>query len=130
MALRNAGFGLQFHAAGDAFDQCAVAELGELPVPDDTTPEPLSDQPEAATTTAAAQTESAQAGPEKCSPEDEFEKALNMPCPIAKYPGKTLGDLLKEGEMKVLVWIAEKFTKDPDIAAAARLICETSLQVA
>lgn len=135
IALRNAGFGLQFHAAGDAFDQLAVDELGGLiETPDTGKPEPTSSTEPVSNSTAneelaepSSQIETAQTT-EEPSPEDAFEKALKMPCPIQKYSGKTLGDLLMAGETNVLIWVAEKFKKDPDIAAGARLICEKSLE--
>jgi len=135
VALRNAGFGLQFHAAGDAFDQLAVDELGELiNTPDTVKPEPASptqpvsnnkDNEDLAEP--SPQTETVQ-DTEEAPPEDAFQNALKMPCPIQKYSGKTLGDLLMAGETNVLIWVAEKYKKDPEIAAGARLICEKSLE--
>lgn len=138
IALRNAGFGLQFHAAGDAFDHVAVDELGELIAPPKSTPQaPAPTAPEvysqSADNTIEPQTENkpdqthAETPPEAPSPKDPFEAALQLPCPIQKYSGKTLGDLLMAGETNALIWIAEKFSKDPVIAAGARLICERSL---
>lgn len=135
VALRNAGFGLQFHAAGDAFDQLAVDELGELiNTPDTVKPEPTSPTDPVSNSKAnedlsepSPQTETVQ-NTEETPLEDAFQKALKMPCPIQKYSGKTLGDLLMAGETSVLIWIADKFKKDPDIAAGARLICEKSLE--
>jgi len=130
IALRNAGFGLQFHAAGDRFDQAAVDEVGALqsesdsessaPVPEGT------DRPNPDST---VQTETEQVIPAEVSPEDAFKAALNTPCPIAKFSDKTLGDLLREGNLDALVWVAEKFIKDPAIAAAAKLICDKSLEL-
>jgi len=135
VALRNAGFGLQFHAAGDAFDQLAVDELGELiNTPDTVKPEPASPiEPVSISkgnedlSEPSPQTETAK-DTEETPPEDAFQKALKMSCPIQKYSGKTLGDLLMAGETNALIWIADKFTKDPEIAAGARLICEKSLE--
>jgi len=135
VALRNAGFGLQFHAAGDAFDQLAVDELDELI----NTPDTVKQEPEPPTQPVSnskgnedlaepsPQTETVQ-NTEETPPEDAFQKALKMPCPIQKYSGKTLGDLLMAGETNVLIWVAEKYKKDPEIAAGARLICEKSLE--
>jgi len=135
VALRNAGFGLQFHAAGDAFDQLAVDELGELiNTPDTVKPEPASPTEPVSISKGnedlsepSPQTETVQ-DTEETPPEDAFQKALKMPCPIQKYSGKTLGDLLMAGETNVLIWVAEKYKKDPEIAAGARLICEKSLE--
>jgi hypothetical protein len=58
--------------------------------------------------------------------EDPLESALKTPCPITKYEGKTLGDMITL-DPKALVWVSEKFTGDPTVAAAAKLICEHSL---
>lgn len=136
VALRNAGFGLQFHAAGDAFDQLAVDELGDLigTLSDTAKQEPMSpsesvsnSKADDSTAEPSAQTETVQDA-EETAPKDAFQKAMKMPCPIQKYSGRTLGDLLIAGETNALIWIAEKFTKDPDIAAGARLICEKSLE--
>ena len=140
IALRNAGFGLQFHAAGDAFDQLAVDELGNLTEAVNSSAEgsevhPV-DQPAEKGSGAAVEAKDENTVPaeairsesaEETPPENAFEQALKLPCPIAKYSGKTLGDLLQLGETGAIVWIAEKFKKDPAIAAGARLICERSL---
>lgn len=136
VALRNAGFGLQFHAAGDAFDQLAVDELGELiNTPDTVKQEPASPAEPVSNNKGnedlgepSPQTETVQ-NTEETPPEDAFQNALKLPCPIQKYSGKTLGDLLMAGETNALIWIADKFTKDPEVAAGAKLICEKSLEV-
>jgi hypothetical protein len=126
IALRNAGFGLQFHAAGEAFDEPAVNELGQL-VEKPNSVEDMPKEKQAFTPSVTVATESAE--PETPTPrpaEDPLEDAMKMPCPIAKYRGKTLGDLIT-ADPKALVWIAEKFTGDLDISNAAKLICEQSL---
>lgn len=61
------------------------------------------------------------------TPVDPLEKAMSTPCPISKYSGKTLGDVLRE-DPKALVWVANKFQGDPEISAAAKLICEQSME--
>lgn len=50
-----------------------------------------------------------------------------MSCPISKYSGKTLGDVLQI-DPNALLWVANKFTGDPAISAAAKLICEEAAQ--
>ena len=50
-----------------------------------------------------------------------------MPCPIAKYSGKTLGEVLEQ-DQKAIVWVATKFSGDAEISAAAKLICDTAMQ--
>ena len=54
---------------------------------------------------------------------------MNTPCPIQKYKDKTLGEVLSM-DPNAINWIATKFKGDPEIAAAARLICEESLSQA
>jgi len=114
IALRNAGFGLQFQAAGEAFDEPAVNELnrdGQESSAENTHPDNL----ETAINPVPATSE-----------EDPFETAMKMPCPISKYQGKTLGDILSI-DPKAIVWVAQKFTGNPSLSEAARLICEHSL---
>jgi len=115
IALRNAGFGLQFHAAGESYDEpvAAVNELVQSAPEASVTvsDEDISIQPEAGTTRTA---------------DDPMEKALKTPCPLKKYNGKTLGDIIA-ADPGAIVWIANKFTSDPEIAAAAKLLCEHSI---
>lgn len=115
IALRNAGFGLQFGAAGDAFDAPAVDELGGII---------WSGSPEGASDEGAPSPQSTVSAPTPSQPEETpLEQALKMPCPIAKYNGKTLGEVLQT-DPKALVWVANKFTGDDKISAAAKLICD------
>ena len=120
IALRNAGFGLQFGAAGDAFDTPAVDELGGIIWTGDPTGIPSSE------TSSVPASVPASPVPPPAAPqptETPLEQALKKPCPITKYTGKTLGDVLNM-DPKALVWIATKFTGDAEISAAAKLICE------
>lgn len=124
IALRNAGFGLQFGAAGDSFDNPAVDELGGIiwgnnpaPEPAATTPgqfAPPSEQPAASATPPVPQ-------------ETPLEQAMKLPCPISKYKGKTLGEMVQL-DPKALVWVANKFEGDANLSEAAKLICEQALQ--
>lgn len=127
IALRNAGFGLQFGAAGESFEEPAVDELGQL-IPqsspgalthngDQVVPANQTEEPQTASDTAPEQ-------PEQSS----LEKAMRMPCPIRKFNGKTLSDLII-ADPGALTWLATKYTGDQEISAAARLICENALQV-
>lgn len=132
IALRNAGFGLLFYAAGDAFDQLAVDETGGLVEPQ------MANIPEEPRIAELGKSDTTPMEPplvpheetrsEELSQEDAFQQALETPCPIQKYAGKTLGNLLKEGENNALIWVANKYTKDPAVAAAAKLICERALE--
>lgn len=120
-ALRNAGFGLQFSAAGDAFDTPAVDELGGIMWSGDPADASVGSTP-------PAPASSPKSAPVTQEPDlSPFEQALKMPCPISKYNGKTLGEVLQI-EPKALIWVANKFTGDPAISAAAKLICEEAAQ--
>lgn len=98
IALRNAGFGLQFSAAGDDFADMALDELpvGEM----DTSRE---------------------------SP--AMEQAFQKPCPIKKYSGKTLGEVLAM-DPNAIAWVANKYKDNQELSDAARLICEHAMQQA
>ena len=125
IALRNAGFGLQFAMAGEDFEQVAPDELGLIGTP----------QTEfgAVVTTPAATTEEEYTVIEELKKELTYEERLNnammVSCPISKYNGKTLGEVLRE-DPKALKWVAEKFTGSEETKAAAQLICEYALQQA
>lgn len=128
IALRNAGFGLRFHAAGESFDDAAVDELGQLigvaaagAVAE--TPPPVS--PATGEIGHAVQTNEPLS---EQFAEDPLEAAMKIPCPISKYSGKTLGDMMSM-DPNALVWVANKFQGDAAISSAAKLICENALAV-
>ena len=58
--------------------------------------------------------------------EEKFQKALTCSCPITKYNGKTLGDVLTM-DPNALKWLATKFKGDAVIIDAAKTICEYAL---
>ncbi len=121
IALRNAGFGLQFGAAGDSNDAPVVNELGEdivwsEPFVGDPTDTPV--QPPA--------TAAAQPAPSTAS-ESPLEQALKVACPIKKHDGKTLGQVLNE-DPKAICWIANKYSGNAAVSAAAKLICEQAME--
>lgn len=133
IALRNAGFGLQFGAAGDAFGTPVVDELGAITCGE----EPKAPGPQPGADQSAAPQRTPQP-PDRCGPSaapkpvpepalTPLEQAMAMPCPISKYNGKTLGDVLVK-DPKALVWVANKYTGDPNISAAAKLICEQAVE--
>ena len=64
--------------------------------------------------------------PRELTPEEKLEAAMRLPCPIKKFSGKTLGDLVSL-DPKSLVWLANKYTHSEEISAAAKLICESAL---
>ncbi len=119
IALRNAGFGVQFHAAGDDFDSPAAVELDVTELPP---------APKQRTEPSAEPREEPQK-PVQLTPEEQFKQACDMMCPLSKYNGKTLGDVLQT-DPGAINWIANKFSRDPQIQAAAKFICEYSIQQA
>lgn len=116
-ALLYAGFGLQFSLAGEDFPDLAPNELepGE-PKELQTGSEPNIDAPRAAEPDQSEE-------PPELTLEEKYEKAIQVPCPIQKFGGKTLGEVLVL-EPKALKWVATKFTGDPEIKAAAQTICD------
>lgn len=124
IALRNAGFGLQFSMAGDEFEETATDELSERTVPpstDDSADNKIKDGD------GTAEEEYIVDPPRELTLEEKFHNATQVPCPITKYNGKTLGEVLQL-DPKAIQWCATKFTGGEEIKAAARLICEYALQ--
>lgn len=115
IALRNAGFGLQFHTAGEDFEEQATQELPEQT--DTGSPSSQIPDPEPAYEA------------RELTPEEKLKQAMNTPCPISKYSGKTLGEVLTL-DPKALSWVANKFTGNSEISAAAKMICEYAVQQA
>ena len=119
IALRNAGFGLQFSAAGEDFSSTAPDEFTMDLVTD---PAPVEPTP----TRVKAVAPPTPPAPRELTPEEKLEAAMRLPCPIKKFNGKTLGDLVSL-DPKSLVWLANKYTHSEEISAAAKLICESAL---
>ena len=118
IALRHAGFGLQFKVAGEP----ALPIGNELPAPDANAG---TEQPIPGDTVPKADT----ATPQKNI--DPLEAAKQTLCPLKKYDGRTLGELvmLDPGFLK---WMATKYQNEehPEIPAAAKLLCEHALKTA
>ena len=129
IALKNAGFGLQFALAGEDFAAIAPDEFGadESEVPVIRTDS--SESGDVAPVTQEDYEVITPAAPVELTPEQKYEAALKTACPITKFAGKTLGDLitLDPGALK---WIATKFTSDPKIQEAAKFICEYAVEQA
>ena len=66
------------------------------------------------------------AGQQEMTYEEKLNAAMNMNCPINKYKGQTLGQVLVI-DPTAINWIATKSTLDNSIKAAATLICEHAL---
>lgn len=133
IALRNAGFGLQFNMAGDEFEDIATDELGinpEKTVSDST--KPISkEEPQPASDSAGTEeytvTEAKVENPVELSYEEKVNAAMQVMCPIDKFSDKTLGEVLRldPGAIK---WTATKYSGDEKVKEAATLICEYALQ--
>lgn len=96
IALRNAGFGLQFSAAGDDFADMAPDELPASEM--DTSREPATmEQPVQAEIEPAYE-------PAVLTEEQRLEQAFQKPCPIKKYSGKTLGEVLAMDQTRLHGW--------------------------
>ena len=61
--------------------------------------------------------------------EQQYEKAIKVLCPISKFTGKTLGDVLTM-EPGAVKWLATKYTKDPEVQKAAQIICDYAMEQA
>lgn len=130
IALRNAGFGLQFSMAGEDFEETAPDELGitenaagQTPLESLVPQQALPTQPEEEVYTAMPVT------PVELTPEEKLQQAMAKPCPITKFSGKTLGEVLPM-DPGAITWVATKFKGDEEISAAARFICEYASQQA
>lgn len=120
IALRNAGFGLQFAMAGEDFEEVAPNELVGK--------EPENSATETGSTIPSESERPVLApAPVELTPEQKLDQAMKLPCPIAKYTGKTLGDMVTQ-DPKSLIWIATKYKGSEEISEAAKLICEYALQ--
>ena len=126
VALRNAGFGLQFDMVSDDYSATAPneftgnasAERAATETPDayETTGDSLDSGTDV---TVPPETK-------KLSMDEEYEAACKIPCPIKKYEGRTLGDLILL-DPKALKWIAEKYEGNAETKAAAVVICEYAM---
>lgn len=121
IALRNAGFGLQFGMAGEDFSSNAPDEFTlDLQPVTDTPTASFSDSP-------AVSAPAPVPAPVELTPEEKLAVAMKMACPIKKYSGKTLGDLIAL-DPNSLVWLANKYSRSAEVSAAAKLICESALE--
>ena len=117
IALRNAGFGLQFHTAGDEFS---------LQTPNEFTVEVTKGAEPSTQEVPLPSDREAPAQPEALSPEKQFQIALAMKWPTKKYAGKTLGDVLNM-DPSALSWLADRYTGNTEASNAAKYICEYAM---
>lgn len=120
VALRNAGFGLQFAIAGEDFSELAPDELSALKTTlvAETNSAPVAVQEEEKTS--AVVTEMPKREP---TLEERYQEAIGLVCPLTKFAGRTLGDVANV-EPGFIKWLAEKYTGDEKLKSAAKDICE------
>ena len=124
IALRNAGFGLQFAMAGEDFEEIASVETA--------TDEGTNNEMVVSVQAEHSETKESSAEPEKpkeLTEEEKLQLALKTSCPIKKYAGQSLGEVLPS-DPGAIKWIATKFTGDETVKAAALLICNHALAAA
>ena len=136
VALRNAGFGVQFDVAGEDVVETMGDDINLTPNPTTETTAPTSgtvasgaEGTEKSVNTDEEYTVDptfADAAPKELSVEEKVAEAMKVPCPITKHNGKTLGEVLRE-DQNAIVWVATKFSGDEKIKEAAKLICDYAL---
>lgn len=127
IALRNAGFGVQFGAAGDDFNSPAANEFGI-----EFSPLPVTGQTETGmkgSEIPASTPAPAPAVVPELTLEQKYQQAVLVKCPIKKHKDRTLGEVLAM-DAEAINWLANRYTGDPDVIAAAKVICEYAVQQA
>ena len=126
IALRNAGFGLQFEMAGESFSANApdefIMDLAEGEIPGVTPSEGTGANTATAPTTVST-TEVKQEPERELTLEEKYQLALKVEYPLPKYKGRTFGDVLYL-DPNAISYIATKYTGDPAVKEAAKVICE------
>lgn len=126
------GFGLQFQIAGEVFDSVTPNEFEQTPAKHSDTQNDLSSTESTVPDTDSSQNSkneepyTAEEYTAELTDEEKLEKAYQTPCPITKYSGKTLAEVLTV-DPHALVWVANKYKGNPEISEAAKLICEHAL---
>lgn len=117
IALRNAGFGLQFGAAGDEFTSQLPNEFtNTAPV----VLSPVTSEEPCTETSQPAE------GPNELTPEEKYQKACSMMWPNRKYEGRTLGEVMML-DPTAITWLANKYMGNPEASAAAKFMCEYAM---
>ena len=121
IALRNAGFGLQFAMAGESFSANAPDEFsldvcsGAASFGDESGAENTGGTGTPALSVAVP--------PKELTPEEKFQLACKVPCTLKKYQGRTLGDVLQL-DPSFINYLATKYDGDEKMKEAAKVICE------
>ena len=120
IALRNAGFGLQFNAAGDDLS---------LQTPNEFSIENTKETDASSLEISSPSHQDTPEPPKVLTPEEQFQIALSIKWPTKKHAGKTLGDVLNI-EPSALTWLADRYSGNPEASNAAKYICEYSMNQA
>ena len=120
IALRNAGFGLQFGAAGD---ESAANAPNELDVPGNDVPVQQGNVHNTGNDSQDADIPQPEKEP---TPEEKFQQCAAMIWPTKKHAGRTLGEVLHM-EPSAIEWLANRYTGKPEVSAAARFMCEYAM---
>lgn len=112
VALRNAGFGLQFQLAGEDFSENA---------PDEFAFDTMGD-------TKTAQSGSSTSAEEEklkreLTAEEKYKAALDTKCTVGKYSGKSMNEVLRL-DANFINWLVNKYQCQDTNKEAAKVICE------
>lgn len=123
IALRNAGFGLQFGTAGDDFtsqhpNEFPTAVPAELP--DNTIGASEFSSAVVAQPVQAVQVQ------KELTPEEKYLQACAVIWPTKKHSGRTLGEVLQM-DPTAITWLANKYMGNQEASAAAKFMCEYAL---
>ena len=124
IALRNAGFGLQFGAAGDDFSSQVPTELSSVMDPIPSQGIGSVDSEIAAPHMLPA--EPPKEAPKELTPEQKFQQASSVMWPTKKHAGRTLGEVLQK-DPTAINWLANKYNGNPEVSAAAKFMCEYAM---
>lgn len=127
IALRNAGFGLQFAMAGEDFEELAPCEM-EMDESSENGAIPTMQVQTGSKTNESNEPEN-RPPVRELTEEEKLAQAMQTPCPVKKHAGKTLGEVLQI-EPNVINWVATKYTGNERTREAAVLICNHSLAAA
>lgn len=125
IALRNAGFGLQFAMAGESFSANAPDEFA-LDVGSGATSfgnESGVENTSANTSETGTPALSVAVPPKELTSEEKFQLACKVHCTLKKYQGRTLGDVLQL-DPSFINYLATKYEGDEKMKEAAKVICE------
>ena len=134
VALRNAGFGVQFDVGGEDVVETMDENFAITPSESVGNLEPVTEtasydsEPTVVPTDSGEENSISSVYAEDLTPEDKkAAEAMQLMCPIPKHKGKNLGEVLVE-DPSAIKWLATKFSGDDKIRDAAILIGEYALK--